>query len=116
MSEAIKTSEIVVSQINKRLDNQDKRINSRLEGIEEKLSGHGEKLASIDGKLDKNNEILDMHIRRTEANERQITEFRKFQDETRLELKAFQGRIYGALVVISGLVPFILFFLNKLMK
>jgi len=108
-----KTSDIVVSQINKRIDNQEARINRRLDCFDGKLDSQHDKLASMDNKLDKNTEILDQHIRRTELNEIQIHEFRKFQESAKLDAVALShqldlfkskitNRIYGATAVFSA--------------
>ena len=58
MTECTKTSEVVVAQINRRVDNLDKRLSNKLDDVQETLSGVRETLAV-------NTESLSEHMKRT---------------------------------------------------
>lgn len=100
-----KTSEIVISQINKRIDNLDKRLTQKMDRMEERLDSISERGVEIVATLKRNTDSLEAHMRRTEANEKQIEEF-----------KRFQYKAMGAVGFLAAAVPFIIFALNQLFK
>lgn len=100
-----KTSEIVVTQINRRIDNLDKRITSKMDRVEERLDSISERGIEIVATLKRNTDSLDEHMKRTAANEKQIEEFKKFQ-----------YKILGALGLGAAATPFVIFLLNYLTK
>jgi hypothetical protein len=85
-----KTSEIVITQVNRRIDNLDKRLTTKMERIEERLDTVVERGSEMLGTLKRNTESLEAHMRRTEANEKAIEEFKKFQ-----------YKVLGALLVLA---------------
>ncbi len=100
-----KTSEIVVTQINRRIDNLDKRLASKIDRVEERLDSISERGVEMISTLKRNTDSLEEHMKRTEANERQIEEFKKFQ-----------YKILGALGLCAAATPFVIFLLNYLTK
>lgn len=70
---------------------------SHVLGRLDKMSGD---ISNIDKTLSRQEVILDTHIRRTEANEKSIEEFRRFQ-----------YRLVGAFIAIQVALPLILKFL-----
>lgn len=110
-----KTSDIVVAQINKRLDNVENRITKRLETVEEKMSCLDDKINSVNTILQSNTLILSEHMRRTEANERAIVEFRVAHTQSLVEFKSFQGKVLGGIAAAAFLIPILLNLLNKVM-
>jgi hypothetical protein len=102
----MKTSEIVISQINKRVDNMENRVCKRVEVIEEKLD-------SMTSTLSQNSLILAEHMRRTALNEKAIEDFRLIHMKSMDEFKAFQNKLLGGFAIVAFLSPFLLFIIQK---
>ena len=110
-----KTSDIVISQINKRIDNMENRVTKRLETVEENITNVVNNVKCIEVLVNKNTIVLEEHMKRTALNEEALKEFRQAHLASMIEFKTFQSRVLGGLAVAAFLIPFLLNLLNKVM-
>ena len=134
-----KASEVVIQAVSARLESLESRFSTKFEtaidkihavdkildrntaSMEEHLAWHAkmgevastcepgvacaERLAKIEGALGEYNRLLEVHVKRCDQNEASIEQF-----------KRFMYIMSGVVSLVTFTIPFVLFFLNKVIK